>query len=266
MTIAYDGPMVRIPAFISHSFAAVPEYIGLLEMFERQGLAIVNRSVPAWAPLNAQGDELAAALEGRIRTSSRVLVLVTDQLHKRDGVRFEIEAARKYDKPIIAIYPNGHFGQPMPRDLHESLYRAIGWRGSALEKAVSGEYPPDARVFDIAEEADRRDVVRWALGAVTGATLLLAGTSQDRVAQVRSELAASGVNVPGFSKADYVVPWALGGSIAGLLVDALLGGKGGALFACAALGGALGAGLGLVHHAQVELRELGPLLELRRVE
>jgi hypothetical protein len=256
--------MDRVAAFISYSFMSVPGYLGLLEMLERQGLAVVNRSVPAWSPLAATGSALESALENRIRTASRVIVLVTDDLHKSPCVRFEIGTARKHRKPIIAVYPNGRFGQPMPRALDAGLYRAIGWRGNALEKAILGEYPPDARVFDIAEDVDRRSVVHWTLGASAGAALLIAGATHDRVEQLRRELHLSGVNVPPRERG--VTPWMIGGAVTGLLVDALLGGKGWSLVAGALAGGAMGAGTGLVHHAHAELRQLGPLLELRRAQ
>jgi hypothetical protein len=58
--------MDRVAAFISHSFARAPEYIDLLDMFERQGLAIVNRSVPAWSPLDVDGQALRSALDQRM--------------------------------------------------------------------------------------------------------------------------------------------------------------------------------------------------------
>lgn len=98
--------MDRVAAFISHSFASVPGYVGLLDMFERQGLAVVNRSVPAWSPLDAAGPELESALANRIRTSSRVIVLMTEDIHKSPCVRFEIDTARRHRKPIIAVYPS----------------------------------------------------------------------------------------------------------------------------------------------------------------
>jgi hypothetical protein len=256
--------MDRVAAFISHSFARAPEYIDLLDMFERQGLAIVNRSVPAWSPLDVDGQALRSALDHRIRTSSRVVVLVTEQLHKSSTVRFEIETARKYGKPIIAVYPHGQFGQPMPRVLNDGLYRAVGWRGNALEKAVLGEYPADSRIFDIAEDADRRAAVHWTLGASAGAVLLMTGATYQRVEQLRHELQARGLVVPQLDRAPFVVPPAVAGTLLGILVDLLLGGRGKNLLPGALLGGGLGAAVGLSRHADAELRQLGPLLELRR--
>lgn len=259
--------MGTFAAFISHSFSVgVPAYMGVLEMAERQGLAFINKSVPAWDPLDARGRGLAAALDERIRWSSVVIVLVTESLHNAAWTEFEIDTARKYGKPIIAVYPNGEFGSPMPRTLNDGLYRAIGWRGNALEKAIRGEYPPDARIFDIAEDVERREGVRLAVGAAAGAVLLFAGATQAHVAELKSELLAAGLPVPSLSRADYVVPWALGGGVAGLLLDALLGGRGAGLLVGTLAGAGLGAGAGLVHHAHAELRQLGPLLELRRVE
>jgi len=259
--------MGTFAAFISHSFSvATHSYLGVLEMAERQGLAFINKSVPAWNPLDAQGRELAEALDNRIRWSSVVIVLVTEDLHRGAWVRFEIETARKYGKPIVAVYPNGEFGSPMPRALSESMYRAIGWRGNALEKAIRGEYPPDARIFDIAEDVDRRSAVRWTLAASAGAVLLLAGATQAHVAQLREDLHASGISVPSLPRSDYVVPWTIGGALAGLALDALLGGRGAGLLIGTLAGGAMGAGAGLVHHGQAELTQLGPLLELRRLE
>lgn len=258
--------MGRVAAFISHSFSAVPEYIGVLDMFERQGLAFVNRSVPAWNPLAATGAALARKLEERIRFSSRVIVLVTEKLHEKPCVKFEIETARKYGKPIIAMYPNGEFGRPMPRSLNDSMYRAIGWRGNALERAIEGDYPQDARVFDIAEEAELREVVRWTLGGIGAAAILLAGATQERVRILRAELQTHGLASPQPRPiAPDVVPWIIGGAIFGAFLGSVMGGRGSSL-AWGALGGAaLGGGLGLIRHANLELRDLGPLIEARRL-
>jgi hypothetical protein len=143
--------------------------------------------------------------------------------HKSPCVRFEIDAARKHRKPIIAVHPNGQLGQPMPKVVNEGLYRAIGWRGNALEKAILGEYPPDARVFDVADDVDRRSVVQWTLGASAGVALLIAGATHDRVEQLPRELTVSGAIVPPLNRGPFVIPWMIGGAMTGLLVDAWLG-------------------------------------------
>jgi hypothetical protein len=131
---------------------------------------------------------------------------------------------------------------------------------------VLGEYPADSRVFDIAEEADCRSAVHWAIGASAGAALLIAGANYQRIEILRHELQAGGVIVPPLDRGSFVLPSVVGGALLGFALDAMLGGKGRSLFVGALAGGALGAGVGLAHLANAELRRLGPFLKLRRTQ
>ena len=60
-----------------------------------------------------------------------------------------------------------------------------GWRGTAIARAVRGEYTSDRRVFDIAEEAERRRVAALVVGGVTAFTLLLAGMEHAHLQALR---------------------------------------------------------------------------------
>lgn len=255
-------------AFISHAFSAVPEYVRVLELLENEGVAFVNRSVPAWDPLDAQGTALLQQLEHRIARSDRVIVLATSNLHHRPIVEFEIQAARAHGKQIVGVYPNGQSGAPIPRSLDDGLYRMVGWRGTALAKAIRGEYPPDRRVFDIAEEVEQRRAAALVIGGVAGLTLLLAGAEHSTLLALKAKLRAGGVDLrvldgtPGDTALAHIAPKALIGAVFGALGAAVFGGSRQYLIGGAALGASLGAGVGWRSYLRAEVRRLGPLMQL----
>jgi hypothetical protein len=257
--MAVDQPS----AFVSYRFRMVDEYAGLLDMFERQGLAMVNRSVDPWNPPALPTPELIASLDMRIRMATHIIVLVSRDLADSPCCKLEIEIARRYRKPIIAVYPNGEFGSPIPKVLDGELYRAIGWRGNALERAIRGEYPVESRVFEISQEVARRKGVAL-LGTLAAGSAVLFGLQLEReVALLRRELLAAGMAVPEPEKAN-LAKWAIDGALWGLGVSALLGGREADLVIGAAIGTALGFGLGKTVQAQAAMRQLGPFLEVRR--
>lgn len=259
---------MQVRPFISHSFSYAPDYARILDFIEQEGFAIINRSVPEWEQLPFRGRALLNALAKRISHSSHVIVLVSEGLHRSPYVTYEIEVARELGKPIIGIYRHGEAGRPIPKSLDEGLYRMVGWRGSALARALRGEYAPDRRIFDLAEETDRRRAIQLAVGGTVAAgTLFFAGVTWSRWQQLHAELRASGIQV-GPPPSDqtwgsYMVPWALAGAATGLALSALLGGRGMGLLGAGAFGATVGAGIGAGRYMQAELRRLGPLLELR---
>ena len=255
--------MGKLSAFVSYRFRMFVEYVGLLDMFERHGLAVVNRSIDPWDPPTMPTPELIASMDMRIRVATHVIVLVGDDLADSPCCKLEIEIARHYGKPIIAVYPNGTFGSPIPRVLDGGLYRAIGWRGNALERAMRGEYPPESRVFDISEDVARRKGVALVGSLAAGAAILFAVQNEREVDLLRRELLASGLAVPEPVQGN-ITPWAIGGALGGVLVAALLGGRDGDLLVGAGIGAAMGLGTGKMAHARAELQRLGPLLEVRR--
>jgi hypothetical protein len=251
-------------AFLSYLFRAEHRYVGLLDLMERQGLAVVNKSIDPWNPPQIPDHELLDSLHMRIRTSTHVLVPVTDGLEKSRWCKIELQIAAHYDKPVIAVFPPGKFGAPIPRALDEGLYRAVGWRGGALERAIRGDYPPDSRVFDIMEDVQRARAVAILGAAVAGASLLLWGASDVKLNRLRAELRAAGIAVPEPQTAP-VAPLVVGGVLLGALAGSLLGSKRSHIVAGALLGGAASYGAGKTINARAEIRRLGPLLQVRRL-
>jgi hypothetical protein len=257
--------MPQASAFVSYRFSLAQEYVGLLDMFERQGLAVVNRSVDAWNPLALPTPELRASLDMRIRMSTHVIVLVSHDLAKSSTCRLEIETARLYNKPIVAVYPHGTFGGPIPKVLDGALYRAIGWRANALERAIRGDYPVESRVFDISEDADRRKGVVL-IGTLAAGTAVLFGVQlESEVRQLRDELRAAGIAVPE-PEPKKTVELTIAGALGGAGIAALLGARRPQeLLVGAGIGGALGFGAGKAADAKAALRRLGPLVEVLKL-
>jgi hypothetical protein len=257
--------LAQASAFISYRFRAAEEYAGLLDMFERQGLAVVNRSVDPWDPLPVPTPELRASLDMRIRVSTHVIVLISDDLAQSPTCKLEIETARRYNKPIIAVYPNGAFGGPIPKVLDGGLYRAIGWRGDALERAIRGEYPIESRVFDFSEDVDRRQGLALVGSLAAGSAVLFGVELESEVRQLREELRAAGIAVPEAERKK-TREWTIVGALGGLAVSALLGARRSQeLVVGAGIGGALGFGMGKAADAKAALCRLGPLVEVLKL-
>jgi hypothetical protein len=256
--------MDQASAFVSYRFRMAEEYAKLLDMFERQGLAVVNRSVDPWNPPPLATSELMASLDMRIRVATHVIVLVSDDLAQSPCCNAEIQIARRYKKPIIAVYPNGTFGAPIPKVLNGGLYRAVGWRGNALERAIRGEYPPEARVFDISEQVALRQGVAL-VGTIAAGTAVSFGLRLEReVEHLRQELSAAGITIPADHQPS-TAPWLVGGALGGALLASVLGGPGRDLLVGAAIGTGLGFGVGSTVRAQATIKRLGPLVEVYRL-
>lgn len=260
------SPRPRV--FISHSFSQAPVYLRLLETLEREGFELYNHSIPAWAPLDATESDLEAQISDRIRRCSRIVVLVHERLHESVWVNFEIETAVALGKEVIAVRKHGELHDPLPRAVVDAGARVVSLRGSSLVKAVRGDYPPESRVWDIAEERDRDWLVAKVVAGAVGASFFLLGTAEYWMPRLRDALAARGVEIrqsDGEAEPS-ATAWTVGGGLLGLLVGALAGGTWRSTLLCGMAGAGLGYAGASLKRRWITVRQLGPVAELKALE
>lgn len=255
---------MRLHLYISHSFDHADKYERILE-FARSEAQIADFSVPVWRQVPGDDIVVRTAISERIARSNRVLVLLTDEIHRSPHIEFEVQIARELGKPIIGIYPYGENEAPIPRFLDGAYYRMVGWRRGALTKALLCEYPPDRRVFDIAELEERKELISKIAGAAGIASFLVAGATAANFARLKKELEHKGLKQIGAKGPTFlettVVP-TLGGAATGALVMAIFVGTKKAIASGAALGGAVGLGIGVTRYYSLRIQMLGALAKL----
>lgn len=255
---------MSVSIFISHSFDHAEKLLGVMRFIRDRGIEHVDHSVPAWDPYN--GPDVQAEIERRVRRCDRVIVILTKGIHRSPWIMAEVEWARKYRKPIIAVWPHGEAGEPIPEVVAESAPHLIGWRATSLEKALRLEEVGNYQVIDLAEDAERERAVATVVQGAGIASLILVGADLVNLKRMRDQLRARGYQVS-FNE-----------NQTSLLFKALLGIGGGGLLGYAlgdlfgstkelprqlAIGGALlGGGLAVHQHLKGEIRALGPLMQM----
>lgn len=260
--------MPKIHLYISHSFDHAEKYERILEFVRGEGVPLADFSVPVWKQIEGDRDAVLAAIAERIRRSNRVLVLLTDEAHKSPYIEFEVEVARELGKPIIGVYPHGRNEGSIPGFVAEGFYKNVGWTRGSIAKALRLEYPPETRVFDIAEVEERRELVTN-IGIAAGVfTAILAGFTAARYHNLRNELARRGITIvddsgPGLLETA-AQPTVVGALIGTAAMGAMFGTKK-AMLAGAAIGGGIGAAVGVDRYYRARVVMLGELAKLELV-
>lgn len=122
--------------FISHPWTKDDEYSKLEEMLDNcTYFKYKNYSVPKTDPLDVKTDkELEEALEKQIKPASIILVLAGMYYNHRKWIQKEIEIAKKYDKPIVAIKPWGQ--QKVPTDVISVSKNVVEWNTNSIVNAI----------------------------------------------------------------------------------------------------------------------------------
>ena len=94
--------------FISHSWSYGNQYQRLTELLENRGYVYRDYSVPSTKPILFSTDkELASRIESKIMMSSVVIIMAGVYSTYSTWINEEIELAKKWNKPIIAVEPYG---------------------------------------------------------------------------------------------------------------------------------------------------------------
>jgi hypothetical protein len=122
--------------FISHSWDYNEGYYSMADKIKSYpNLVTRNYSVPQHDSLNTKTDkELYEALCRQIKPVNVVLVLAGMYVNNRKWIQKEIEIAKLYNKPIIAIKPWN--AQKMPLELELSADVVVNWNVDSVVDAI----------------------------------------------------------------------------------------------------------------------------------
>lgn len=126
--------MYRI--FISHSWAYSEAYDKVEEFLRNEGISFYNHSVPKDDPVHTNGTdkELYDKIEAKVRGCSCVIILAGVYATYSKWINKEIEIAKKYNKPIIAVEPFA--SEKTSKVVRDAATVIVGWRASSIANAV----------------------------------------------------------------------------------------------------------------------------------
>ena len=122
--------------FISHSWAYNDAYERLIELLKDHKLDFYNHSVPKDDPIHTKGSdrELRNAIDAQIKGTSCVLILAGVYASYSKWINIEIEIAKGYNKPIIAIEPWG--SERTSAVVKDNAAKIVKWQGESIIKAI----------------------------------------------------------------------------------------------------------------------------------
>lgn len=125
--------MLKPRVFISHSWKH-DDYNKLVNLLNgRTYFDFQESSVPATNPLSGSNLAVWTAIENKIKWSQVVLLTVGVHASYSGSIKREIDLARKYSKPIIAVVP---FGSERTSALRGYATEVVGWRADSIVSAI----------------------------------------------------------------------------------------------------------------------------------
>ena len=129
-------PLKTYDLFISHAWRYDDDYyrfVGLLN--NANYFKWRNYSVPQHDPLDVNNNRrLAESLKQQIRPVNAVFIISGMYVNHRDWIKYEIEVAQSYNKPIIGIEPWG--SQRIPTEVQSAAITMVGWRTDSIVTAI----------------------------------------------------------------------------------------------------------------------------------
>ncbi len=149
----FETSQRRYKLFISHAWDYGEEYEALVKLLNAAiGFYWDNYSVPEERPLPTlialpkSYRCLVQQLDARITQSDCLLVIARMYVAHRQWIQSEIEAAKEFRKPVIAVEPRG--SELFPNALADTADERVGWNCysivSAIRRAV---YPAPPVLF-----------------------------------------------------------------------------------------------------------------------
>lgn len=129
-------PVKTYDLFISHAWCHDVDYHRLVNLLSNASLLNWrNHSVPRDAPLVAHDFlGIQEALAHRIHMANALLVVSGMYVDYRKWVKYEIEVAREYNKPVIGIQPWG--AVPSSAHIQTVATTMVGWNTDSIAQAV----------------------------------------------------------------------------------------------------------------------------------
>lgn len=122
--------------FISHSWKYSNEYDRLESLLKQELGSFYNHSVPECNPITGcrTNVQLEAAIDSKIRGCSCVVIPAGMYINHSRWIQKEIEIAKRYGKPIIAVEPWGSLRTP---DLVKNQATSIvGWNAKSIGNEI----------------------------------------------------------------------------------------------------------------------------------
>jgi hypothetical protein len=136
-----SGPARPYRLFISHAWDYKSEYEGVVALLNTdKTFAWENHSVPEESPLQVLASLsksyrfLVRQLDERISKSDCVIVLAGMYVAHRGWIQSEIEAAKDFGKPIIAVRPRGNV--QFPEAVMHAAVESVGCLSSSITGAI----------------------------------------------------------------------------------------------------------------------------------
>lgn len=126
--------MYRI--FISHSWAYSEAYDKVEEFLRKEGILFYNHSVPKNDPIHTHGTdwELFQKIDAKIKGCSCVIILAGVYSTYSKWINKEIEIAKKYNKPIIAVeYWGAEHTSSVVKNAATTI---VKWNATSIANAV----------------------------------------------------------------------------------------------------------------------------------
>ena len=122
--------------FISHSWNYGDAYDKIIEMLNNQYLDYYDHSVPKNDPIHTNGTQkqLREAIDAKIKGTSCLLILAGVYSTYSRWINEEIQIAKHYGKPIIAIEP--WEAERTSSVVKNNADRIVKWRGDSIVKAI----------------------------------------------------------------------------------------------------------------------------------
>lgn len=134
--------------FSSHAWAYLHRRDGLTNLLTNgwiKGVDFFDLSVTSRHPIDSEDDpQLARELRDRVRVSDALLVTAGMFVIHRPWIKFEIDMALAFDRPIIPVIFNGQ--ERVPKVARQFAWcDPVKWRGDSIRDAILQFLPPHRR-------------------------------------------------------------------------------------------------------------------------
>ena len=128
--------------FISHAWKYGTEYDRLVNLLDNATyFSYYNYSAPKEKPLQNLNctdvntrTEIKAAIDRKISLCNCVLVISGMYERYREWMKYEIDTAKRFNKPIIAIIPCGN--AIIPVEVRNAATEIVGWNTNSIVAAI----------------------------------------------------------------------------------------------------------------------------------
>ena len=134
--------------FVSHAWDYDDDYQGIVSLldaditFKWRNLSVPrDRPLPPWSDVRPKSyRSIIRLLDDRVKEADCVLVLAGMYVAHAGWIQSEIDAAKEFQKPIIAIAPRGQ--ERFPKALIDDADERVGWNSRSIIEAIRRRTSP----------------------------------------------------------------------------------------------------------------------------